>query len=331
MAIYGGLIIVFLILRPEGLIPEGLGRRLKRRPSGSAALAAVVTERPAAAERMTVIDRPILNPAPPQAEPGSHRPTSGEDPVLLVAQGLRKRFGGVTAADDLGLSLTRGRVTGLVGPNGAGKTTVFNLMTGVIAPESGTVILRGQDITGWSADRVTRAGMSRTYQNVRIFSRMSVLENVAIAVPSQAGELVGSALFRPRVTSRRERVVREAALRHLEFVGLAGKADEVSGSLPFGEQKLVALARLLATEADVLLLDEPSSGIDMDAVDRMLELIGNLTSSGKAICVVEHNLHVLERIADWVYFMEAGRITAEGTLSELVAEPRLAEVYFGSA
>jgi branched-chain amino acid transport system permease protein len=125
--------------------------------------------------------------------------------------------------------------------------------------------------------------------------------------------------------------VRAKALRHLEFVGLADRADDLVSTLAFGEQKLVALARLIATEADVLLLDEPTSGIDIDWVERMLALIAELRARGKSICIVEHNLHVVERVADWIYFMEAGRITADGTMRELLGQERLAEVYFGSA
>jgi branched-chain amino acid transport system permease protein len=136
--------------------------------------------------------------------------------------------------------------------------------------------------------------------------------------------------FRPLKVWRFEREARRRALGHLHFVGLADKADAPAGALPFGEQKLLALARLLATEADVLLLDEPASGIDIDGVERMLGLIQQLRERGKSVCIVEHNLHVVERLADRVYFMEAGRITAEGTMAELMKQERLSEVYFGS-
>jgi branched-chain amino acid transport system permease protein len=160
---------------------------------------------------------------------------------------------------------------------------------------------------------------------------MSVLDNVLIAVPGQPGERLPDALFRRLHSRRGEEVARAKAIAHLEFVGLADRANEMVGPLSFGEQKIVALARLLATEADVLLLDEPASGVDLDYVETMLGLIEQLRAAGKSICVVEHNLHVIERVADSVYFMEAGKITAEGSVRELMAQARLSEVYFGSA
>jgi branched-chain amino acid transport system permease protein len=249
----------------------------------------------------------------------------------LEAVGLTKHFGGIQAADDLSLHLRRGHVTGLIGPNGAGKTTVFNLLTRVIPPDKGSIRLNGIDIGGWTLDRIARAGMARTYQDVRVFRRMSVIENVALAVPDQLGERFTAALGRPFASARAERATRERALEHLAFVGLADQADVLAGSLAFGDQKLLALARVLATGADVLLLDEPASGIDMEWIERMLETIARLRDEGKSVCLVEHNLHVVERVADSIYFMEAGRVTAEGSMQQLIAQERLAEVYFGGA
>ena len=147
----------------------------------------------------------------------------------------------------------------------------------------------------------------------------------------QPGESFFGLFFRPLATWRVDRQARARAMEHLRFVGLADEADTEAGSLPFGDQKLLALARLLATEAEGLLLDEPASGIDIDGVERMLQLIEQLRDSGKCVCIVEHNLHVVERLADRVYFMEAGRITAEGTMNELMQQERLSEVYFGSS
>jgi branched-chain amino acid transport system permease protein len=160
---------------------------------------------------------------------------------------------------------------------------------------------------------------------------MSVLENVLIAIPHQPGESLFGLFFRPWAVHKFESQARLRALEHLQFVGLAEQADAEASSLAFGEQKLLALARLLATEAEVLLLDEPASGIDIDGVERMLQLIEQLRDRGKCVCIVEHNLHVVERLADRVYFMEAGRITAEGTMTELMGQERLSEVYFGSS
>jgi branched-chain amino acid transport system permease protein len=251
--------------------------------------------------------------------------------VALAADGLDKRFGGITAAAGLSLRLSQGKVTALVGPNGAGKTTVFNLLTGILPPDAGRVVLHGRDITRLPPWRSVRAGLARTFQDVRLFERMTVLDNVLTAIPGQPGERLGPLFLAPWRAAAAERRNRTRALGYLEFVGLADRAHEVAASLAFGEQKLVALARLVATEADVLLLDEPASGVDLQWVHRILDLIRQLVASGKTVCLVEHNLEVVTAVADRAYFMEAGRIIAEGRPDELMADPRLGEIYFGKA
>jgi branched-chain amino acid transport system permease protein len=250
---------------------------------------------------------------------------------LLEIDKLTMRFGGLTAISGLNVRVEKGAIVSIIGPNGAGKTTVFNLLTRVIPPDAGVVTLSDQLVTDWTPNRIATSGMSRSYQDVRIFARMSVLENVLIAIPHQPGERLLNLFLRPFAVRKFERNARQTAMEHLRFVGLAEHADAEAGSLPFGDQKLLALARLLATEAEVLLLDEPASGIDIDGVERMLQLIEQLRDRGKCVCIVEHNLHVVERLADRVYFMEAGRITAEGTMTELMSQERLSEVYFGSS
>jgi branched-chain amino acid transport system permease protein len=319
--IYGALIIAFMMLLPQGLIrerwtPERVWRKIRRKEVAEhhdAEVAAAV-----AANTESGGDAAI--PA-----------TNGDGHIALEASGLSKHFGGIRAADGLDLELRTGQITGLIGPNGAGKTTVFNLLTRVIPPDTGEVKLSDQNVTDWTPNRIATSGMSRSYQDVRIFARMSVLENVMIAIPHQPGESLVNLFLRPLAVRKFEKNARMKAMEHLSFVGLADQADTEAGSLAFGEQKLLALARLLATEAEVLLLDEPASGIDIDGVERMLQLIETLRSRGKCVCIVEHNLHVVERLADRVYFMEAGRITAEGTMNELMQQERLSEVYFGSS
>jgi len=302
--IFGGLLVLFMRFRPEGLVPEHsrLGRR--RRP---------VT-------------------APPDVTGAAVIARSGPAPdgPALVARGLAKRFGGIRAADDLSLSLSRGKVTALVGPNGAGKTTVFNLLTGFLPTEAGAISLDGRDVTGLAPWRAVRAGLARTFQDVRLFERMTVLDNVMVAIPDQPGERLGPLFLAPGRVARAERENRERALRYLAFVGLAHRAGDVAGALAFGEQKLVALARLLATEADVLLLDEPASGVDPQWVARILDLIRQCARAGRTVCLVEHNLEAVTVVADHAYFMEAGRIVAEGTPEALMADARLGEIYFGT-
>jgi branched-chain amino acid transport system permease protein len=302
--VFGGLLVLFMRFRPQGLVPEysRLGRR--RRP---------------------VAPPPDMSGAVVIARGGA----DGNGTTALVAQGLGKHFGGIRAAEALSLTLSRGRVTALVGPNGAGKTTVFNLLTGFLTSETGTVTLDGRDVTRLPPWRTVRAGLARSFQDVRLFERMTVLDNVLVAIPGQPGERLGPLFFAPGRVARAEREHRERSLRYLAFVGLAERADDVAGALSFGEQKLAALARLLATEADVLLLDEPASGVDPQWVARILGLIRQCAEAGRTVCLVEHNLEAVTAVADHAYFMEAGRIIAEGPPERLMADTRLAEIYFG--
>jgi branched-chain amino acid transport system permease protein len=314
---FGALLVIVLMLRPAGLLPEGatpvafvswLRRRRGARPLALSALTAEELAELAAEGHAERVREP--------------------KPVVQV-EGVRKSFGGIRAVDGLSFELLGGRVTGLIGPNGAGKTTVFNLLTGAIPPDDGTVRLFGDDITAWPIDRIARLGMVRSFQDVRVFPALSVLDNVRMAVPNQRGESLRDLFFTPwRVLSDHRRV-REAAERALGFVGLADRGHVKVSTLPFGEQKLVALARILAADAAVLLLDEPASGIDAEWVDRMVDIIGRLRDHGLTVCIVEHNLQVVERVADRIYFMEEGRITASGSMQELVKDERLVEVYFG--
>jgi branched-chain amino acid transport system permease protein len=345
---YGAVLVVVMLVRPQGLLPEGttlvtLGRRLIGRGSptadGSMELA---TPGPGTAGVITSItsmgpdDDPDAD-AHALTELRHHGPlpsTGGDSwdkgEVVLSVVGLTKHFGGITAAENLHMDLRRGMVTALVGPNGAGKTTVFNLLTGAIRPDAGQITLRGKDISGFRPDQVANHGMARSFQDVRVFPRLSALENVMLAIQGQVGEHSSGLFLHPRATAQSERETRDRAMEWLSFVGMSSFADHQAGGLAFGQQKLVALARVLATEADVVLLDEPASGIDQQWVEVMLGLIEMLRDRGQTICIVEHNLHVVGRLADHTYFMELGRITAQGSFDELTSESRLAEAYFGT-
>ncbi|HET6875043.1 MAG TPA: branched-chain amino acid ABC transporter ATP-binding protein/permease [Acidimicrobiales bacterium] len=337
---YGLVLVVIMMLRPQGLLPEGtsytrrilsrlgIGRRLALPASEVAsielALAGPVEE--AESEPVPEVNVDVPEPFKLVEERRRHR---GE--VVLAVRGLSKRFGGIVAADGVDLDLHRGTITALVGPNGAGKTTIFNLLTGAIRPDAGSVMLKGEEMVGLTPDQVARKGMVRSFQDVRIFPRLSALQNVAMAVQNQPGEHILPLFLRPRHTSEFEKKVRDTAMEWLTFVGMDSFAGVPTGALAFGQQKLVALARVLATEAEVLLLDEPASGIDVQWVDTMLGLIEQLRPKGRTVCIVEHNLHVVGRLADHTYFMELGKITAQGSFEELTGERRLAEAYFGTA
>ena len=367
LALYGVLLIAVLRLRPEGILPEGLlsGRRSKFRDSlveqdttkvsphrqGETAVASPASSfgsfLPSSAAFSTtgptgpssLVTSRVVAATPPGASSLADLGSPSERALapaerapsewILEAQGLAKRFGGIIAVNGMDLRLRQEQITALVGPNGAGKTTVFNLLTGALPVDQGDVFLRGTRITGLAPDRVAELGMVRSFQDVRLIGRMTALQNVMLAVPHQPGENVRSLLFQPRKVSRFEKIARQNAMRQLEFVGLVGEAHTLVSQLGYGQQKLVSLARILATEADVLLLDEPASGIDRAWLEPTLQAILRLPEAGKTVLIVEHNLEVVGTLATWVYFLEQGQVTAEGTMQELTQQERLAEVYFG--
>ena len=328
LVVYGLGLAVLVRTRPQGLLPEGFSLLRALRPAKAGHV-----PQPEAKPVSTVLVKgaPCTQAAPPV-----------QSSIILEVRDLSKRFGGIAACRELNLELQRGKIAALVGPNGAGKTTVFNLLTGALRADAGSVRLHGENVRGLAPDVIARRGMVRSFQNVRLFARMTALENVMLGIRelsadwwcwpngTRGGENLADLFFLPRITSRVERQTRERAMEWLRLVGLADVAEMPAGALSFGQQKLVSFARLLGTNADVLLLDEPASGIDSKWVDQILELVAYMRQLGKTVCIVEHSIHVVERLADTVFFMELGRITAQGTIGELTSNPRLAEVYFGT-
>jgi branched-chain amino acid transport system permease protein len=327
LIVYGLALAILMRLRPQGVLPEGrtIWSYIRRRKPQTRV--EMITE-DWVPETKVVIAGGLEADVREQARRESRWLGA---PVVLEAHGVSKSFGGIVAADDLHMELRKGTITALVGPNGAGKTTVFNLLTGFIPPDGGSVRLNGKELVGLTPDKVARLGLVRSFQDVRLFQRISCLQNVMLAVQQQYGENVGKLFFGPLAVARREAEVREKAMDWLRFVGMSNFANIPAGAVSYGQSKLVSLARALATDAEVLLLDEPASGIDTKWVDSMLDLVEAVREQGRTVCIVEHNLHVVGRLADHTYFMELGRITAEGTIDELTNSPRLAEAYFGTA
>lgn len=324
--IYGAGLLAMMLVRPQGILPEGQGIGTLIRGVTSRRHPAV--EQPLESDQAARV-RPMVRAvaAVKGADPGD--PWDQPADVVRV-QGLSKVFDGIKAVDEVDMVLRDKTVTALIGPNGAGKTTLFNVMTGHLKPDHGTVLLHGRDITGQPPFRITKLGMARSFQDVRVLQRLSVLENVALAVPDQLGENVLMLALRPGGCRSAEVGTLEKARSCIEFVGMSGKLDRVVGTLSFAEQKMVAIARLLATDCDVLLLDEPTSGIDPSAVDNIIDQILRLRDLGKTVCVVEHSLHVVERLADHVYFLDQGHVVAQGTLGDLTSQEQLVAVYFGT-
>lgn len=341
--LYGLLLVLFMIYRPQGLVPERVRlplTRLRRLwPSAVTGMAPTSSHGeppgedaapPHVSDRQPPEDHPPA-PSPPRERDDHSADAEPQQPeTALEAVDLHKSFGGVRPANGLTITLPAGTITALVGPNGAGKTTVFNLLTGYLSLDAGSVRLNGTDITGQPPWRCARQGLARSFQDVRLFPGLPVIDNVVAAVPNQPGETLGSLFGRPWWLARGRRQATRVALENLDFVDLADRADEVTGSLAFGDQKLVAIARLLATQADVLLLDEPASGVDREWINLVLEVVARVATAGKTVCIVEHNLDVVRALAHRAYFMDAGRIIAEGTPQQLMSDEHLATVYFGT-
>jgi branched-chain amino acid transport system ATP-binding protein len=227
---------------------------------------------------------------------------------------VRKSFGGIVVADRINLELAAGEILGLIGPNGAGKTTLFNLITGIHAPDSGQIWLREQPLSRMAVYRRARLGIARTWQHIRLFPTLTVMDNLLMGPRDYPG------------TGARER-----ACAILERIGLAGAADKLPGELPFGQQKLVGLARTLMNDGEVLLLDEPMTGVEGQAYATMKQVVRDEAAAGRAVCVVEHNVSFIRDLCTRAVFMFNGRIEQSGSVEELLASEKLAALYFGGS
>ena len=247
--------------------------------------------------------------------------TSADDGLELA--GVSRRFAGVHAVRDVSLRVAPGEVVGLIGPNGCGKTTLVNVASGALAPSDGVVRVDGSDLTGASAPRFAAAGVVRTFQDLRLFERMSVLDNVVVGAQRAERTSLLAAWLRPPRFRRRERQLRARAWSALADVGLAAFADHPVGALSHGQRRRVELARAFAADASYLVLDEPGAGVDPDQLLRLAELIGARRAGGSGILLVDHDTGLLERLADRVVGMADGRVVAEGPYATVAAHPSL--------
>jgi branched-chain amino acid transport system ATP-binding protein len=249
--------------------------------------------------------------------------------ALLEVTRLSKHFGGVPALNDVSFFAEQGKVTALIGPNGAGKTTLINCLTGVIRPDQGDVRFQGADIAGMEAHRVARLGITRTFQNLRIFPRLSVLDNVLCGLTVQAGASMLEALLRPPRLRHRERRLKLMALETLDAFGLADKAAWPVGVLPYGDRKRVEMARALVSQPILILLDEPVAGLNPEETAAVATLIRQMRLAGKTMILVEHDMELVMGVSDRVVALDGGRGIAHGTPDEVRHNPLVLEAYLG--
>jgi branched-chain amino acid transport system ATP-binding protein len=249
--------------------------------------------------------------------------------VLLEAQGLVRRFGGVVAVDDVSIGVGQGELVGVIGPNGAGKSTLFHLITGHLAPDRGRVVLAGHDLGPLSADQRARAGMAIAFQAVRLFRGMSVLENVMVGAHAWTSHGFVSAFLQLPAARREEAQILQAARGALERVGLADAADRLAESLPIGQQRAVQVARALCGRPKLLLLDEPASGLRGAERERLASLLEALRDEGLSMLLIEHDVAFVTRLAGRITVMDRGRVIAAGTPDEVRRDPAVIGAYLG--
>ncbi len=248
---------------------------------------------------------------------------------ILELKNLSKHFGGVIAVDYLNIAVASRTITSVIGPNGAGKTTIFNLITGFLKPTSGSVLYRGEEIGGLKSHRIARKKISRTFQNVQIFPQMTALENVMLGrhVRSNLGFI--PSLLAPPIFRVEERQIRKDAMRWLEFVDIAGLAAEPAGSLPLGNQRKLEIARALAMEPELILLDEPASGLNARETRDLGTLIGKIKGMGITVILVEHDMELVMDISDCVNVVNFGRCIASGDPAQIQSNPEVVAAYLG--
>ena len=249
--------------------------------------------------------------------------------ALLQTTAVNKQFGGLSAVTDLNISINAGEIVGLIGPNGAGKTTSFNLITGVYVPTSGTVTFAGEDITGMKPHRIARLGVARTFQNIRLFREMSVLENVLAGLHCRMKSGILSSMFRTPSQRKEERAAVERAMRELAFVSLDCQYNNLARNLSYGNQRLLEIARALASDPRLVILDEPAGGMNDQETAALVDTIAAIRDRGITVLLIEHDMRLVMKICEKLVVLEHGTMIAQGEPEAVRRNPAVVEAYLG--